>query len=110
MHIESDDDWAHAPPGKGGSAAHGGPHGLNAHLREVGRLAKEFAHEGAGELAYLAGLWHDLGKRRPGFQRYIRQAGGIEAHIEGRVRDRAAFRRRAPRAGQLVARPGVDAV
>ena len=39
------------------------------------------------ELARLAGLWHDLGKRREGFQRYIRHAGGAEAHIEGRVAD-----------------------
>lgn len=36
----------------------------------------------------MAGLWHDLGKRRTGFQRYIRQSGGIEAHIEGRIADR----------------------
>lgn len=35
--------------------------------------------------AYLAGLWHDLGKYRPGFQRYIRQVNGHEAHIEGKL-------------------------
>jgi CRISPR-associated endonuclease/helicase Cas3 len=39
-------------------------------------------------VADLAGLWHDLGKRRPGFQSYIRQAGGAEAHIE-RIADSA---------------------
>jgi CRISPR-associated endonuclease/helicase Cas3 len=33
-------------------------------------------------------MWHDLGKRRPGFQRYLRQAGGADAHIEGRIADR----------------------
>jgi CRISPR-associated endonuclease/helicase Cas3 len=33
--------------------------------------------------AYLAGLWHDLGKYRPGFQRYIRQVA--DAHIEGKL-------------------------
>ena len=33
--------------------------------------------------AYLAGLWHDLGKYRPGFQRYIRVVN--DAHIEGRL-------------------------
>jgi CRISPR-associated endonuclease/helicase Cas3 len=35
--------------------------------------------------AYLAGLWHDLGKYRPGFQQYIRQVNGHEAHIEGKL-------------------------
>ena len=86
--TEIDDDWAHAPPAEPGAAAGRQAHGLNDHLREVGRLARQFAHGGAGELAYLAGIWHDLGKRRAGFQRYIRQAGGADAHIEGRVRDR----------------------
>ena len=41
----------------------------------------------AQPLAHLAGLWHDLGKRRPGFQRYIRLASGADAHIE-KVADR----------------------
>ena len=35
--------------------------------------------------AVLAGIWHDLGKYREGFQRYIRQGGDPDAHIEGRV-------------------------
>jgi len=82
----SEEDWAHAPAADAPGAAP--PHGLDQHLREVGRLASSFACDSARELAYLAGLWHDLGKRRPGFQRYIRQASGVEAHIEGRVRDR----------------------
>ena len=84
--CEPTDDWAHAPPlGTGGPCL---PHGLDQHLREVARLAASFAPQSAKVLARLAGLWHDLGKRRPGFQRYIRQAGGQEAHIEGRVADR----------------------
>ncbi len=33
---------------------------------------------GAGDIAALAGLWHDLGKYRPSFQRYIRGAHGLE--------------------------------
>jgi len=33
--------------------------------------------------AHLAGLWHDLGKYRPGFQRYIRVVS--DAHIEGKL-------------------------
>ena len=35
--------------------------------------------------AYLAGLWHDLGKYRPGFQRYLRQSDNPDSHIEGKI-------------------------
>ena len=59
-------------------------HLLDLHLREVARLAGEFAVSfGAKEWARLAGLWHDLGKYRPSFQAKLRAAGGIDAHIEG---------------------------
>lgn len=66
-------------------------HDLEAHLRAVSALASEFASRfGAGDWARVAGLWHDLGKYRPAFQRYIRTASGsqADAHIEtvaGRV-------------------------
>ena len=76
--------WAHAP----GPASAIAPHRLDDHLRAVGALASGSAPQAMHELAYLAGLWHDLGKRRGGFQRYIRAAGGADAHIEGRVADR----------------------
>jgi len=70
--------------------AHTGPNGeahlLHEHLQEVARLAKEFAAPlNSGNWAYIAGLWHDLGKYRPGFQQYIRQVNGQEAHIEGKL-------------------------
>lgn len=81
------DDWAHAPLLVAGGARPA-PHGLDEHLRAVAQLAEGFAPRSAQSLARLAGLWHDLGKRRPGFQAYIRQQGGQEAHIEGRVADR----------------------
>lgn len=62
-------------------------HDLAEHLRGVARLAKgNAAPFGGGEWAELAGLWHDLGKYRSRFQRYIRQASGydMDAHIEGK--------------------------
>jgi len=43
------------------------------HLRTTGRLAAEFAAAfGAADLAYLCGVWHDLGKFAPEWQRYLR--------------------------------------
>lgn len=61
-------------------------HPLDSHNHAVSRLAAEFAAEfESSPWAALAGLWHDLGKFREGFQRYIRQCGDPDAHIEGRV-------------------------
>ncbi len=58
-------------------------HPLEEHLRAVEALAGRFAKPfGAESWARLAGRWHDLGKFRPGFQRYIRQ--DEDAHVEGR--------------------------
>ena len=70
--------------------AHSGGHFLADHLRAVAVLAGKFSQPfDAAELtqrwAYLAGLWHDLGKYRPGFQKYVRQADNPDAHIEGKV-------------------------
>lgn len=75
---------AHAPP-EGSPTA---PRLLDAHLRAVSQMAAGMACDSGRGFAALAGLWHDLGKRRMGIQRYIRQAGGAEAHIERRVPDR----------------------
>lgn len=66
-------------------------HSLESHLRDVAVLAADFAkHFNSESWATLAGLWHDLGKYRPAFQSYIKQASGYdpEAHMEqgkGRV-------------------------
>jgi CRISPR-associated endonuclease/helicase Cas3 len=76
------DAIAHAAPDGGQH------HRLDEHLQAVARLAATFASDPtASQIAALAGLWHDLGKYRPGFQKYIRQYA--EAHIEGRVPDRS---------------------
>ncbi|GAB4472659.1 MAG: CRISPR-associated helicase Cas3' [Burkholderiaceae bacterium] len=61
-------------------------HALWEHLREVARLAATFAEPFRGtRWAELAGVWHDLGKYRPGFQAYIRCTNDPDAHIEQRV-------------------------
>ena len=61
-------------------------HGLDAHLTSVAEMAAQFSRPFGGDgWARLAGLWHDLGKCRPGFQHYIRQVNDPDAHIEGRI-------------------------
>ena len=59
-------------------------HLLEEHLYAVADLAEKFAQSFDSEdWAYLAGLWHDLGKYRPAFQDHIRKSSGYEpdAHI-----------------------------
>lgn len=48
-------------------------HDLIEHLTTVAERARDFAASfGGGDLAYWAGLWHDLGKFHPDFQQYLR--------------------------------------
>lgn len=71
---------AHVAPGPAGGWRE---HLLHEHLVKVARLAGEFAQAiGSGDWAAQAGQWHDLGKYRPSFQKYIRAASGYDAHIE----------------------------
>lgn len=62
-------------------------HSLDEHLQAVAALAVAFSEPfGGGSWTDLAGRWHDLGKYRPAFQRYIRNATGLDpqgAHLEG---------------------------
>ncbi|MDP3274845.1 MAG: CRISPR-associated endonuclease Cas3'' [Deltaproteobacteria bacterium] len=71
--------WAHSNPE---APEAGRVHGLREHLEETGRRAGEFAGAfGAHAWAQRAGLWHDLGKFSPAFQRYIRESSaGRDAH------------------------------
>lgn len=65
----------------------GDGHLLDEHLRAVAIAAEHrIQNKAHAQIAWLAGLWHDLGKYRAGFQRYIRMVnGGADAHIEGKV-------------------------
>jgi CRISPR-associated endonuclease/helicase Cas3 len=70
-----------------GSASHRGADGrarpLADHLAATARLAAGFAAAfGAGEWARLLGLWHDLGKHDPEFQRYLARVTGEDGHLE----------------------------
>ena len=63
------------------------PHDLAEHLASVASLAACFARNFGEDWARLAGQWHDLGKYRPRFQKYIRLVTGfdaLDAHIENK--------------------------
>jgi CRISPR-associated endonuclease/helicase Cas3 len=61
--------YAHTPP-EGSDDFHP----LKAHLSKVAKKAEEFADKfQAGKIAYYAGLWHDLGKYNPEFQKYLEE-------------------------------------
>src|SRR5574337_838285 len=63
--------------------AHGPDHDLVQHLHAVAARTAQNLGAPVPSWAWLAGLWHDLGKFRPGFQRYIRIV--VDAHLEGRL-------------------------
>ena len=58
---------------------------LEAHLGQTARLASTFGEPfGSADWTRLAGLWHDLGKYLPEFQRKMDHAGTskAEAHVD----------------------------
>lgn len=58
------------------------------HLHGVAELAQSYAeritdYPELGEIGYLLGLLHDLGKYQAGFQQYIRQQSGLDPTLNG---------------------------
>jgi CRISPR-associated endonuclease/helicase Cas3 len=54
------------------------------HLQDTARRAREFASVfGGGELAYLLGLWHDVGKFDPAWQEYLLESEAW--YLQGRA-------------------------
>ena len=58
------------------------------HLHGVAELAQSYAeritdYPELGEIGYLLGLLHDLGKYQAGFQRYIRLQSGLDPTLNG---------------------------
>ena len=52
---------------------------LKAHLKGTGALAEQFAAIfGSGQMGYVLGRYHDIGKYSQAFQKYIRQGGGTK--------------------------------
>ena len=53
------------------------------HQRGVAHRAEQFAAAiGCGDIGRLLGLLHDLGKRQPGFQQYIRKSSGYDTTLQ----------------------------
>ncbi|GAB4487826.1 MAG: CRISPR-associated helicase Cas3' [Thermodesulfovibrionales bacterium] len=79
--METDEPIAHV-------SEDGRVHPLREHLEGTAKLAAEFAAEfGAAGWGRLAGLWHDLGKYSPAFQKKIHAAAeGPDAHLEAKAR------------------------
>ena len=60
-----------------------GWHRLEDHLKKVAEMACTFAYDfNAGDWAYLAGVWHDLGKYSKEFQARLMAVSDPDAHIE----------------------------
>jgi CRISPR-associated endonuclease/helicase Cas3 len=75
---------AHTP-----SQSSGKWHELKHHLHKVAIRAKDLAEKfEAGELGYYAGLWHDLGKYNPKFQKYLEQCEAASRSQAAEPRDR----------------------
>jgi CRISPR-associated endonuclease/helicase Cas3 len=59
---------------------------LEDHLKNVAEMAQKFGKDfGSGDWAYIAGLWHDLGKYSREFQTRLIALNDPDAHIEAKA-------------------------
>ena len=64
--------FAHSGPGPAGA----GWHRLEEHLYSVASQSRNAADAwSGGEIASLAGLWHDLGQYAPDWQQFLQEVG-----------------------------------
>lgn len=74
---------------------------LESHLNETARQAQDFAQPfHSGDWAFLAGLWHDIGKTNPNFQQYILYANKLAAKAPAASKNHAG-----PGAGYILSQP-----
>jgi CRISPR-associated endonuclease/helicase Cas3 len=72
--VDIEGPWAHSKNQRGER------HSLVAHLEATAKLTQEFASAfGAGDLGWWLGLWHDVGKFAPEWQRYLLEAEAWES-------------------------------
>lgn len=72
----------------------GKTHDLLEHLNGTAARAKDFAERfGSGQAAYLAGLWHDLGKYRAAFQAKLQRARDSSVNDEDAIPDASVSQR-----------------
>lgn len=81
--VDTNKLYAHTPPKDEPERWHL----LTEHLNSVAKMAREFAEPfGAGDLAYVAGWLHDVGKFSEQFQRYLRQCHAAQGKGTARPR------------------------
>ena len=93
QNVEIMPAFAHSGPGPAGDEWHR----LEEHLYSVASRARNAADTwSGGEIASLAGLWHDLGKYAPDWQQFLQEVGEDASATEADTEHGNPKRRRGP--------------